>query len=201
VTKGRLEAFSDGVFAVAITLLALNLAIAGPGHGALVVQLGRHLPADAAYLISFFTIGVIWVNHHALFDQLPQVDRVILFLNLLLLLFVVAIPFATSTMAAYLESGPQSDAALAAAIYGWVMVGMSLGFSLVLRHALVSGFIPGATTARARWAAQARFGAGTLVYVAASVLAFVNPWIALVLYGVTALYYVLRQTPLRRAPS
>jgi uncharacterized membrane protein len=198
VTKGRLEAFSDGVFAVAITLLALNLAIAGPGHGDLVSQLTRHLPADIAYLISFFTIGVIWVNHHALFDQLAQIDRVILFLNLLLLLFVVAIPFATATMAAYLEEG-DFDARLAAAIYGWVMIGMSVGFSLILARGLGHGGFPLVTGARARMLIQLRFSIGTLVYLVASVLAFVNPWIALVCYGLTALYYVLRQTPVTRA--
>src|SRR5215831_8382274 len=101
VDRGRLEAFSDGVFAVAITLLALNLFVAGPGHGPLVRQLGDHWPSFVAYLISFFTIGVIWVNHHALMRNVAAVDRTLLFLNLVLLLFVVLIPFATGTMAEY----------------------------------------------------------------------------------------------------
>ena len=64
--RSRLEAFSDGVFAVAITLLALNLAVAGPGHGSLLHQLGDGWAKLAAYLISFFVIGIVWVNHHAL---------------------------------------------------------------------------------------------------------------------------------------
>ena len=68
--RSRLEAFSDGVIAVAITLLALDLTVAGPGHGKLAHQLGEHWPAFLAYLISFFTIGIIWVNHHAVFDRL-----------------------------------------------------------------------------------------------------------------------------------
>ncbi len=97
--RGRLEAFSDGVFAVAITLLALNLAVAGTGHGPLLHQLGEHWPSFIAYLISFFTIGIIWVNHHALVRSIAVVDRTLLFLNLLLLLFVVVIPFATATLA------------------------------------------------------------------------------------------------------
>ncbi|TMG41186.1 MAG: DUF1211 domain-containing protein, partial [Chloroflexi bacterium] len=62
--RGRLEAFSDGVIAVAITLLALNLAVAGPGHGSLLQQLGEHWPSFVAYVISFFVIGIVWVNHH-----------------------------------------------------------------------------------------------------------------------------------------
>ena len=61
--RGRLEAFSDGVFAVAITLLALNLAVRGPGYGPLADQLADQWPAFVAYLISSFTIGIIWVNH------------------------------------------------------------------------------------------------------------------------------------------
>ena len=64
MSRGRLEAFSDGVFAVAITLLALNLAVKGPGYGTLAHQLAHQWPGYLAYLISFFTIGIIWVNHH-----------------------------------------------------------------------------------------------------------------------------------------
>ena len=64
--RSRLEAFSDGVFAVAITLLALDLTVGGPGHGHLVDQLDDKWPAFLAYLISFFMIGIVWVNHHAL---------------------------------------------------------------------------------------------------------------------------------------
>ena len=93
--RSRLEAFSDGVFAVAITLLALDLTVEGPGHGRLLDQLHDKWPAFLAYLISFFMIGIIWVNHHALVRSIIKVDRMLLFLNLVLLLFVVLIPFAT----------------------------------------------------------------------------------------------------------
>ena len=101
--RSRLEAFSDGVFAVAITLLVLNLTVAGPGHGALTHQLGSHWPSFAAYLISFFVIGIIWVNHHALVRTILVVDRLLLFLNLVLLLWVVLIPFATGLVAEYMS--------------------------------------------------------------------------------------------------
>ena len=102
--RSRLEAFSDGVFAVAITLLALNLTVAGPGHGKLLDQLGSRWPAFLAYLISFFMIGIVWVNHHVLVRAIAAVDRTLLFLNLVLLLFVVLIPFATATVADYLAA-------------------------------------------------------------------------------------------------
>ena len=75
MSRKRLEEFSDAVFAVAITLLALNLAVAGPGHGPLLHQVADHWPSFVAYLISFFTIGLIWVNHHALIENVAVVDR------------------------------------------------------------------------------------------------------------------------------
>ena len=136
--RSRLEAFSDGVFAVAITLLALNLAVPGPGHGALLSLLGSHWPAFVAYVISFFTIGIIWVNHHALVRNIAVVDRTLLFLNLLLLLFVVAIPFATATMADYLTGGGQ-NAHVATALFAAVFEGMSLGFTLIFEWTLHEG--------------------------------------------------------------
>src|ERR671936_985379 len=120
--RGRLEAFSDGVFAVAITLLALDLALPGPGrdNGPLLGQVGAHWPSFVAYLISFFTIGIIWVNHHAVLDNIAHVDRKLLFLNLVLLLFVVALPFATGTMAEYLTASDQ-DARNAMLLYALVL--------------------------------------------------------------------------------
>ena len=103
MSSARLEAFSDGVFAVAITLLALDLRVDGPGHGTLAHQLAHQWPSFAAYVVSFFVIGIVWVNHHALFTSFARADRSLMFLNLLLLLWIVAIPFATSTMATYLR--------------------------------------------------------------------------------------------------
>ena len=114
--RSRLEAFSDGVFAVAITLLALDLTVEGPGHGPLVDQLYDKWPAFLAYLISFFMIGVVWVNHHALVRSITKVDRLLLFLNLVLLMFVVLIPFATATEASYFPSN-DANAQLAMVLY------------------------------------------------------------------------------------
>jgi uncharacterized membrane protein len=192
--RGRLESFSDGVFAVAITLLALNLTVAGPGHGRLLDLLGHSWPAFAAYVISFFTIGVIWVNHRSLFSGLGRVDRVLLFLNLLLLLFVVAIPFTTATLSQYLRQGGE-NAHVAAALYGVVMTGMGISFALIFGWAIRHGLMTETMTKKDRRAAQLRFGLGTIVYIVATGVSFLNATAALACYGAVAAYYVLEHTP------
>jgi uncharacterized membrane protein len=175
----RAEAFSDGVFAVAITLLALDLSVAGPGHGSLAHQLREHWPSFAAYVISFFVIGITWVNHHALFKSFARADRTLLFLNLLLLLFIVAIPFATSTVATYLSTGG-ADAHLAAAI--------SAGSTRAQNRHVP---LPPA----AAHAAALRFGLGSIVYLVAIAVAFASAPAALGLIAAVAVYYVFEQTP------
>lgn len=185
----RLEAFSDGVMAVAITLLALNLVLPGPGHGALLEQLKHSWPFFMAYLVSFFTIGNIWVNHHALIRTVAVVDRTLLFLNLLLLFFVVAIPFATATMAEYLGTGG-TDSKVAMAIYALVFLGMGLSFSGMVEWTLHEGRrhqeVPKEAIRVIRW----RIFFGTSVYILAVVMALISPPIALAIIGLIAVYYV-----------
>jgi len=200
--RGRLEAFSDGVFAVAITLLALSLAVAGPGkgHPSLAHQLGDRWPGFVAYLISFFTVGIIWVNHHALISNLSVVDRTLLFLNLVLLLFVVMVPFATGTVADYL-SHDDFDAKVAVAVYGGVLVGMSIGFGAMFEWSLGAGRSKVAVPRDQWWRARVRFTSGGLIYAAMVGLAFWNAIVAFALSGVVAAYYVFEQTPAARAPG
>ncbi len=195
--SGRLEAFSDGVFAVAITLLALDLAVPEPGHRRLLTQLGDHWPSFAAFVVSFLTIGIIWVNHHTLFRNIARVDRVLLFLNLLLLFFVVSIPFVTSTIAGYLKDGGR-DASVAAALYEGVFLGMGLAFGVLFwwsirREHLKAALPPGAVAA-----AIIRFGIGNIAYLAAVGIAFLSPSAALLISGLVAVYYMFEQTPGRR---
>jgi len=192
--RGRLEAFSDGVFAVAITLLALNLAVKGPGYGSLAHQLGHQWPGYVAYLISFFTIGIIWVNHHTLISNVVVVTRVLLFLNLVLLLFVVLIPVATGTVADYLAHGG-FDAKLAVAMYGVVLTGMSVGFSSIAEWSLREGRTRVPVPPDKRWAARIRFMSGGLVYLVITGCAFISAPLALGLSGLVAVYYVFERTP------
>ena len=194
MSRGRLEAFSDGVFAVAITLLALNLAVKGPGYGTLAHQLAHQWPGYLAYLIGFFTIGIIWVNHHTLVANVAVVTRKLLFLNLILLLFVVLIPVATGTVADYLADGG-SEAKLAVAVYGIVLEGMSLSFAAMLEWSLGKGRARVPVPPEKRWAARRRFMSGGLVYLLVIGGAFISAPAALGLSGLIGIYYIFERTP------
>jgi uncharacterized membrane protein len=197
VNSSRLEAFSDGVFAVAITLLALDLTVDGRGHGTLAHQLGHHWPSFAAYAVSFFVIGITWVNHHDLFTTFARVDRALLFLNLLLLMFIVAIPFATSTMATYFTQGG-TDAHLAAALYAAVLEGMGLSFSAIFVWSIRKGNRRVPLTRAAARTTGLRFGLGAIVYLVALAAAFASAAAALVLIAASAVYYMFQHVPPER---
>ena len=193
--RSRLEAFSDGVFAVAITLLALDLTVAGPeGQGSLAEQLYRKWPAFLAYLISFFMIGIIWVNHHALVRQITKVDRTLLFLNLVLLLFVVLIPFSTAIVADYFTRHDW-DTQVAMMIYGGVFLGMSIGFSTMFEWTLHGQRVYQPLAPERHWPARVRFVGGALVYVVAILIALISDVASFVLIALTAVYYIFERTP------
>jgi uncharacterized membrane protein len=191
VDRTRLEAFSDGVFAVAITLLALNLTVAGPG---LQHQLYEHRWSFAAYLISFFVIGIIWVNHHVVIKSIAKVDRTLLFLNLVLLLFVVLIPFSTATAAQYLPVGGV-DVKVAMAMYSAVFLGMSVGFGLIFEWTLHGDHRTVPLPPQAHWPARLRFVGGSGVYAVAIVISLFNAIVAFALIALVALYYIVERTP------
>jgi len=194
VDRGRLEAFSDGVFAVAITLLVFNLAVPVPGHGGLGQQLASNWPSFAAYGVSFLTIGIIWVNHHGLFRNFAAVDRALLFLNLLLLFFVVTIPFATAMVAAYLRRGG-ADASLAAAVYQGVFLGLSIAFGMLFWWSIRHEYLTIPLTGAAARAALVRFAIGNLAYAAAIGIAYLSAPASLLMSALVAVYYVFEQTP------
>src|SRR5436309_13539589 len=94
----RVEAFSDGVLAMAITLLILEISVPDVKGDDLLDALGHQWPSYVAYVVSFLTIGIMWVNHHALFDHIRIVDRGLLFVNLFLLLAIAFVPFPTALL-------------------------------------------------------------------------------------------------------
>jgi uncharacterized membrane protein len=192
----RLEAFSDGVLAIAITLLVLDLRVPLQDtlHGSLESALADEWPAYAAYVTSFLVIGIIWVNHHGVFALVTRVDRLTLFLNLLLLMAVVAIPFTTALLSEYLRAGDR-DARTAALVYSLVMLAMSLAFAGLFahlaRHAerLADGVDPVAMRR-----SIVRFSAvGLLLYIATVIVALFSAPLCLVAHFLIALYYCFQQ--------
>jgi uncharacterized membrane protein len=167
--------------------------VKGPGYGTLAHQLAHQWPGYVAYLISFFTIGVIWVNHHALVSNVAVVTRTLLFLNLVLLLFVVLIPVVAGTVAEYLSAGG-FDAKLAVAVYGIVLTGMSAGFAGIAEWSLGEGRTRVPVPPDRRWAARIRFMSGGLVYLVIVGLAFVSAPVALGLSGLVGVYYIFERT-------
>jgi uncharacterized membrane protein len=198
MSSRRLEAFSDGVFAIAITLLVLDLVV--PSHPEAVEKglahaLAQEWPAYFAYLVSFLVIGIIWVNHHTVFDKVRLVDRPVLFANLALLLVVSLIPFPTRLLADYLTAG--SDSHVAAAVYSATMLAMGLAYGtlwLVLTRdakLLHEGVDP-----RASRLALRRFGVGNVFYLATIALSFVNATVTLAVHAALAIYYCFDQLPI-----
>ncbi|WP_374008289.1 TMEM175 family protein [Leifsonia sp. LS-T14] len=190
----RLEAFSDGVLAVAITLLVLDLHVTPDSKLSLAQQLADEWPSFAAYALSFFVIGVIWVNHHAVTELVARVDRRLMFYNLLLLLFVSTIPFTTSTLASFLEHDDQ-DSRVAALLYGASMEGMAISFTLILAHIIHGGLMKSPVTREEGRRAILRFGAGVVVYPLIVVVGLFSAPLMLALYAVLTGFYIVNQTP------
>jgi uncharacterized membrane protein len=196
----RLEAFSDGVFAIAITLLVLDLTVPTKqqaADGGLSAALGRQWPAYAAYLVSFLIIGIIWVNHHTVFDNVRLVNRPVLFANLALLLFVSVLPFPTRLLAEYLTGG--DDSHIAAAIYSATMLAIGLAYGLLwLVITSNRGLLHRHINAAASRAALRRFGVGNVFYLATIGLSFISAIATLAVHGAIAIYYCFDQLPITR---
>ena len=129
----RLEIFSDGVIAIAITLLVLDVKVPAAKDGQLIHALLARWPSYVAYVLSFAVIGIIWVSHHSMFERIAQVDRGLLFTNLGLLLGVAFVPFPTALLAEYARQGG-SNAHTAAAVYSGTMTVIGLAFLAIWLH-------------------------------------------------------------------
>jgi uncharacterized membrane protein len=188
----RVEAFSDGVFAIAITLLVLELHIPH-GTGGLWHRLVHEWPQFAGYVVSFFIIGIMWVNHHSMFRQIVRADRPLLFYNLLLLLWTALLPFPTALISRYLGHGG-SDAAVAEAVYSANLTMAAIAFSLIWAHAVRGGrLISQPLGPGQEWRSIARFSAGTFLYGATIGIAFLSAGVALAVQFALAIYYFYEQ--------
>ncbi|HEX5964172.1 MAG TPA: TMEM175 family protein [Gemmatimonadales bacterium] len=188
----RLEAFSDGVIAIAITLLVLEIRVpeieeATPD--ALWQALRSLWPNYLGYVISFATIGIMWANHHLIFRYIDRTDHYLMLTNLLFLFFVAAVPFPTALMAEYL--GHPAERVGIIVYSGWFLL-TALSYNLLWRYASTGNRLvaPTANAAAVR-AITSRFNLGPPSYAVAFVLAFFSTAASLVVLLGLALAYVL----------
>ncbi len=193
-STNRVEAFSDGVMAIAITLLVLELKVPDPAtmsEGGLLQALALRWPSYVAYLVAFATIGIIWLNHHTLMAKIARFDARLHWLNLVLLLGVATLPFPTALLADYIGQGG-SNASVAAVAYGLTSTLMAVPWSFMWRHLRDHPELlePGYDAAHA--AVEGRRGfVGVPIYLGAIAISLVAPLLALALYAGIALIYAI----------
>ncbi len=202
----RLEAFSDGVFAVAITLLILNIQpppLATPDvleDGPLLGYLLRQWPMLLAFVTSFATIGIMWINHHRLYAHIKRTDNTLLLLNLLLLLVIVFIPFPTALLAQQYAVHPGQR--LAAVIYSGTNVILAICFNLLWRYASYHNRLLGKDAdTRAVRAISRQYLFGPLLYLIAFGLAWVYAPASIIFNLLLALFFALPGRPSSPLPG
>jgi len=177
---GRVEAFSDGVFAIAITLLILEIKVPKLPHDSLDDALGRALldlwPSYFAFLLSFFAILIMWINHHGLFNMVRRVNPGFLYANGFLLLLISFVPFPTSLLAEYLDGRALN---IAAAFYCGTFIFISIGYNLIWQSMVRGDLLQhGISPAHIRKITLA-YRYGMVVYVASTVIAMFNGYLGL----------------------
>ncbi len=178
----RLAGFSDGVFAVAITLLVLNIQVPAENIS-LRALLKQQCPGYIMFVVTFAMVGIKWLNHHRLFTMIRRVDTVLNILNLLLLLGICVVPFTAAMIAKYMTT---PDAASASIIYGVVWTINGFLYMAILAHARKKGFAEESAGTRRL---LGLYMIGPLAYLIAIGISFVNIYAAIALYlAIVALY-------------
>ena len=190
---GRTEAFSDAIFAFAITLLVLNLKVPGVGGGAPLSQgLLDEWPTFFALFTSFLTVLIMWVNHHNMFHYIQRIDKRFMFLNGLLMLFIVLTPFTTSLVAEHVLS---ADAWMAAAIYSGTFLLLAIVWNVLWRysstgHRLLRSSV---TKEHARTITR-QYAVAPISYLSALAVSFVSGLAGLVVVLIVAGFYAVTAT-------
>jgi uncharacterized membrane protein len=198
VTTGRLETFADGVFAIAATLLILNVdtEIPDDAHG-----LGRRImeawPAYAAYAVSFLTIGIIWMNHHTVMSLVERVDRRFLLSTVVFLMLVAFIPFPTRLLAGHLR---EDGARAAALLYGATLTATAVMFGVIWFSASIGGrLLKSDADPKVVSGITRSFLPGPWIYLGATLVALVSPTVSAILFGAIALFYVIESSLFARS--
>ena len=187
MNRGRIEAFSDGVFAIAITLLVLTIAQPS-NYTRLAHQLDQRLPSLAAYAVSFVVIGIMWLNHHTIFTHLKVVDRGVFYLNLVLLMTIVFIPYPTEVFGEALSRG--QGAKTAAIFYSCAMTVNAWMWAFLWPYASIGRRrLNDEFPENQRIMSTVLFVAGTVIYAASIAVAVMSPYACLAFHGGLALYY------------
>jgi uncharacterized membrane protein len=199
VETGRVEAFSDGVFAIAITLLILAVGLEQAfSEGELKRQLVDLWPAYIAYAVSFLTVGIMWANHHQIFRHFARVDRPLLLLNILLLMCVSFTPFPTRVVAEHAKNG--SDREAAAVLYGLTMTLTAICFFSVWIYGSRRLLRPDADMREVDGITRS-YLPGAPMYLLATLIAFVSPIASLIIFGALAIFYAISSSFFGRDPS
>ena len=189
----RLETFADGVMAIAITLLILEVAVPRVEGRALASALAHQWPSYVAFVVSFLTIGIIWVNHHHMFKLITRTTHAFLILNVLFLMTICILPWPTALLADF--GRDPHGRTIAAAVYGGVMTGVAVMFNVVWRYASTNHrLLVGGISNEAIAKSNRNYLAGPIVYGAATVIAFIEPYISVGIYGALAVYWLLPGT-------
>lgn len=189
LTTRRLEALSDGVIAIAATLLVLEIKNVPLGTHSLTHALLNRWPSYLGYLISFSVIGLIWVAHHGMFERVHAVDRQLLFLNLGLLLLVGFIPFPTEILATFIQERG-IDASVAAAFYSLVMTLIGVVFTWQWWHLVKHPHLMIDTVTEKQLRRSLRMSSvSPIVYGITIPLAFISPWICVAVYVGLSAYF------------
>ncbi len=189
---GRLEAFSDGVFAIAITLLILEVRVEQSPEESLAEALHHALPEIGAFAASFLQIGIMWANHHALFRLIDRADQLLLLFNLSLLGCVSFLPLPTRLVAEHTDGG---DARTAVLLYGGTLTATALAFNLVWQRAVHADLLVAGVSAAFVRDVDIRYALGLVAYAVATLIAFVSPLAALLVTVVLALVFLLGPSP------
>ena len=202
MSPSRLETFADGVFAIAATLLILNVdAQVGEGSGAIGQRLLDIWPSYIAYAVSFVTIGIIWSNHHTVMNQLGRVDRTFLLLNVFLLMCVAFLPFPTRLVAEHLRGG-RHDLQPAALAYGATMTVMALAYiTLWLYATRKQRLLRPDSDPRTISGITRSYLPGAPLYLTATLIAFASPLTSVAVFAAIALFYVIESSFFGRATS
>jgi uncharacterized membrane protein len=188
VPTSRLEAFSDGVFAIAITLLIFNIK-APDNTDHLVASLLKLWPSYLAYVISFLLIGLLWANHHVMFEHIIKTDRTQMFVNTLLLMVVAFIPFTASVLASAFRNGAGESVAIA--LYGGTLVLGGLCFNGLWSHAYRAQLMDDSVTSQRMRRMTRRILFGPIAYAVGGIVGYFEPVAGVVIFGVLILYYWL----------